>query len=397
VIPALLQRRWRDRRTGREATSLLDLDDGRPLDPIGIATLLAYGGLVGERSLLVDVHAVIKPLILTAPVVHPADLSPDARADRLWTLLCDAVRAAVRGRSRVRAALSGGLDSRAIAAAAVAVDAPGLSFGTFGDFDAPDLAVAPEIARRLDRPHRISILSPDCALECEERVWTATDGTGGPASAPGAPTDRSWADECDVLLSGCSADVIWGDTVSSGPSPAQRLRKLGVSASPEDPVAPPAPPWVSPGGADAWVNLHTRQRAVTWNGVLPRLAHTPVVPVVWHPPLVAFASALPIADRAGRALVVRMLARHAPTIAGVRLVKTAGVHDLDRAWRGPVWGEALDAWTGDSPNEVAAFAVLGLDRRAVVRMVDQVRRGARSRASFLSRLRALRRWGLRRA
>jgi len=398
VIPAVLRRRWRDARTGREGT-LLELDDGRPLDLHGVATLLAYGGLIGSRSLLVDVEAVLEPLLLPAPSVRAADLDADARADRLWSLLREAVAAAGRGRRRVRVALSGGLDSRAVAAAAVAVDAPGLTFGTFGDADAPDLPVAAALARALDRPHRIDRLPPGGALRHEERVWRATHGVGGPASAPGAPTDEAWAGECDVLLSGCSGDVIWGDTALPGPSPAARLRKLGVRPVPDDPWGPPAPSWASAGGRSAWANLHSRQRAVTWSGVLPRLDYTPVVPVLWHPSLLAFALTLSLADRDGRVVVRRMLERHAPAVApsGIPPVKTSGVHDLDRAWRtDPAWGAALDRWTSDDPTEVAAFDAVGVDRRAALRMVRQVRAGKRERAGFLGRLRALRRWGLRR-
>jgi len=400
VIPAALERRWRDRRTDREG-SLFDLDDGRDLDPRGVATLLAHGGLVGTTSLLADVEAVLRPLDPPRPSPSAGDLpSLDARADRLWALLLDAVRAACEGRDRVRATLSGGLDSRAVAAAALAVNAPGLTFGTFGDHDAPDLPGARALAAALGRPHRVDVLPPAAALRHEARVWRATDGLGGPGSSPGAPTDAPWATECDVLLSGCAGDVIWGDTVAPGPSPAARLRKLGVRPVPDVPWSPPAPEWASAGGAAAWANLHGRQRAVTWTGVLPRLEHTPVVPVLWHPPLLAFALSLSSADRDGRVLVRRMLARHAPDVSAeaVPPVKTAGVHALDRAWRtDPGWQEALDRWTSDDPREVRAFEAIGVDRRAALRMIDQVRRGERARAGFLGRLRALRRWGLERA
>ena len=393
MIPALLQRRWRDRRTGREG-SLRELDDGRQLDPVGVATLLGHGGLIGRRSVLRDIQAVVPPLGLAPPAVTAAELTPDARIDHLWALLCDAVRASCAGSKRVRIALSGGLDSRAIGAAAVHVGVPGIRFSTFGDSDCPDLPASRALAAALGRPHDVAELALDAALQHEARVWDATDGLGGPASSPGASTDLDWAD-CDVLLSGCSGDVIWGDTRVPGPSPAARLRKLGIRPLLDDAWAPDPPDWVV--ATDAWQNLHTRQRAVTWTGVLPRLVHTPVVPVAWYPPLLAFALTLSSADRDDRLLLRRMLERHAlaVSIAAVPAVKTSGVHDLDRAWQhDPSWGDELALWVSDAPEEIRAFEAIGVARKPAVRMIDQVRRGARKRAGFLSRLRALRRWGL---
>ena len=349
---------------------------------------MAWGFTTGSRTLLRDVERVIEPWPLPAPNPDPRALDADARADALWTLL----RAAVRGSSaeRPRAALSGGLDSRAIAAAAVGL--PGLSLGTFGEADAIDLPVARQVAGLLGAPHTVSILSPGAALAAEDRVFDVTGGLGGPDAAPGAQTDEPWSGACDLLLSGMSGDVIWGDTTLGGRTPDSRLRKLGLRevGEPLDGV-PEAPTFASPSGAEAWLNLWTRQACVTWNGVLPRLRYTTVVPVCWDAPLLSFCLALVADDRLGRSLLRRMLARHAPAIAGVPAVRGA-TFDLDRAMTSdPAWRRELDGMAADK----AAWRGLGLDPRGVARLMRLQRDGKRRRAALVSRLRVLRRWASR--
>ena len=378
-----LQRRYRSRRTGAEASSLLELREHR-LDLAGVADTLAWGFTTGRRTLLLDVERVAHPWELPAPPVLPAALDPDARADRLWELL----RAAVRtDAERPRCSLSGGLDSRAIAAAAA--DLPGLSLGTFGEADSQDVPVAAEVARALALPHTIATLPPQAARELEDRVFSASGGLGGPDAAPGSWTDAAWAQECDVLLSGTSGDVIWGDTGLGGRTPDSRLRKLGVSAV-GDPLegVHTAPPWASPSGKGAWANLWTRQARVTWNGVLPRLAHTAVRPVCWEPHLLAFCLALGDADRADRALLRRMLRRHVPAVASIPAVRGRPL-DMDRLFASdPWWREELDEMAADRP----AWARLGLNPGGVARLLRLVRDGRRSRAGLVCRLRVLRRW-----
>jgi len=364
------------------------------LDPTGLRDLVAFGSHRGTRTLLVDVLRVTPSWELTPPDVHPDELSRDERAERLWVLLKDAVRRGAAGSSRPRTTLSGGLDSRAIAAAAAAVDSSRFTTGTFGDEDCVDLPVAVELARRLGLRHELSVLTRDAALRSEERVWRATAGYGGPASAPGADTDFDWSEQCDVLLSGTSGDVIWGDTVMPGSAPPRRLARLGVSVAELElgSAAPPAPAWVSRSGAAAWDNLWTRQRGATWDGVRSRLALTPVVPIAWDEALLSFCLCLGAEDRNSRSLLRHMLQLHAPSVSAQALPPVRGkVHDLDRAWRtSAAWGEALSAWT--ESGQEARWQVLGLHRTVVRRMVKQVRSGRRERASFLSRLRAAWRW-----
>jgi hypothetical protein len=321
--------------------------------------------------------------------VHPDRLNPDERADRLWDLLLQAVRRACRGRPRTT--LSGGLDSRAVAAALAEAAPPGRSAGTFGDPDCDDLPVARRAALALGLEHQVTVFGPDAALRHEDRVWHATGGIGGPAAAPGASTDEPWAARCDVLLSGTSGDVIWGDSVRPGPSPPRRARSLGipfVAASWDDEV-PVAPPWVSRAGAAAWQNLWTRQAGATWAGTLSRGPHTPVVPVLWDEPLLAFCLALGEDDRRDRALVQRMLSRHAPAVStdAIPLSRRGPVHDLDRAMRAEPWTTELDRWLRETD-----FRAVGLRPRGVRSLVAKVRAG-RNRSGSLSRVRALTRWG----
>jgi len=332
-----------------------------------------------------------KSWALPPPDPLPSQLTPDARAARLWELLTAAV---ATDAAAPRVALSGGLDSRAVAAAAAAVGLPGLDAGTFGDPDCVDLPVAAQVAGHLGLPHRIHRLDSRAACLHADRVWRATSGRGGLASAPGADTDEAWADR-GVLLSGNAGDVIWGDTARPGPSPARRLKKLGLTLPDRGDEVPPPPPWASPAGAAAWANLWTRQARVTWLGVLPRLAYTPVQLVCWHPPLLSFCLALTAEDRRGRALLRRMLAQHTTVSDAVAPPVRGPVHGIDRALRSPAGRACLASMTEEQPGR-EQLAAVGLRWRAVRRMVRQHSSGRRDRGAFLSRVWALWRWGGRR-
>jgi len=379
---------------GRTGTSLLEFAEGASLDPQGVADLLAWGHPVGATTLLAGVSWVSPgPWALSPPDPHPSTLSDIARADALWGLLRDAVSRAIDGR-RLGVSLSGGLDSRAVAAAAVSLRGRALTLATFGDPGAVDLGRARMVARRLDAPHVVSVLPLEAALMEEGRVFAATGGLGGPASAPGAFTDASWADDFDLLLSGMSGDVIWGDTRLRGPSPASRLRKLGVAPA-RDPVVgvPEPPPWTTPASVHAWENLWTRQARVTWNGLLSRRQEIAVVPVLWDPALLSFCLALDGVDRADRALLRAMFARHAPAVDPAVVPPVSGpVHDLDRAMcTSEDWQAELDAMMA-FPEK---WAAMGLKPRAVGRILRLVRNGKRPRSGLVSRLRVLWSWAWR--
>jgi len=383
-LPPPLRRAFVDE-DGRRSSSLLDF--GGPLDPLGIGDLLAWGHPVGAHTLLRGVRWETEPWALPPPPMHPSALGPDARADALWRLACEAV-SGVSG--RVGVALSGGLDSRLVAAAAREVHGDILGL-TFGDSGAVDLGRARLVARRLGIRHLVSALPMDAALLEEQRVFRATGGLGGPAAAPGAFTDRSWSADVDVLLSGTSGDVVWGDTRLRGPTNPSRLRKLGVRELRDLLASVPAPPpWASPAGTVAWQNLWTRQARVTWNGVLPRLASTPVRPVPWDESLLAFCLALDGVDRAGRSLLARTLERHAPAVAP-RVVPgvTGPVHDLDRAMASsPGWQAELDRMIA-APER---WRAVGLKPRGVTRLLRLVRDGKRARSGLVSRLRTVWLW-----
>jgi hypothetical protein len=395
-LPPPLVRRWVRTATGEAATDLLALarpDDA--LDPGGISDLVAFGYQAGRRTLIAGVERRFEPWVIGAPEPWPGSLTEDRRADRLWELLRAAVARACAPATAPRASLSGGLDSRAVAAALASLATSGCSAGTFGDPDCADLATARSLAEALGLPHEATSLPADGALRHEERVWRATDGTGGPGAAPGAPTDGAWAHGCDLLLSGCAGDVVWGSSVRPGPSPGRRLRRLGVPFLPPDwdREVPPPPGWIPETGAAAWFNLWTRQAGTTWNGVLPRRAWTTVVPVLWDLELLAFCLALSAEDRQDRRLVRRMLERHAPHVTdrAIPRVRGAPVHDLDRAFATcPTWRAELETWAAGGPR----FERVGLRPRAVRRLVRHALAGREpGRSGSISRLRALVRWG----
>ena len=392
TLPPPLRRRFVECDSGREAPSLLEFAGFADIDPGGAADLVGFGFQLGRRTLLAGVERRADPWHLDPPEPHPASLdSTDARADRLWELLGEAVRRAAVGARAPRVPLSGGLDSRAVAA--VAADLRGLTAGTFGDPECNDMPVARQVAQALGLSHSVTRLPIDAALATEKRVWVATGGLGGPAAAPGAYTDRTWATDCDRLLSGTSGEVVWGDARRPTPLPDSRLRKLGIRGRPQDPAeaAPEPPEWASPPGREAWINLWTRQAGASWNGVLPRLASTPVVPIPWDPAVLSYCLALGKADRLDRALLRRMLDRCSPALAGLTSVRGT-VHDLDRAMRTCVgWQSALEEMVARSQAPV--WRCMGIDARAVRRLVRQQLRGTRDRAQLLSRLRVMWRWG----
>lgn len=366
-----LRPRWR--RGAQELDSLIGLD--APLDPEGVAGFLAWGHPAGERSLRLGVRR--SPLVIPVepPDPDPRSLPVDARADRLWELLVEATR------GPGWCTLSGGLDSRAVAAAA-GVGQPRV-VATFGDPDCVDLPVARRVAAALGaEEHVVTDLPGDAALRCEERVLRATGGLGGASSAPGAWTDTLW--DTPRLLSGTSGDVIWGDTARRGPSSPSRLRKLGVRELPDPLVSvPTAPPWSSAAGRSVWAELHTRQGRVTWLGALSRFPRTEVVPVPWTPRVLGFCLALEEEDRRDRRLLRRMLALRAPAVARLPVVH-GPVHDLDRAMATePAWQEALARMEG------LDWRFVGLAPRATRRLIRLVRRGARPRAGLVARLRVL--------
>ena len=397
--PPLCPPRFVDRR-GKQASSLFAFVEGARLDPAGLRDLLAWGYQRGSRSLLTGVRRQAINWSIEPPSPDPVQLNFDERADRLWQLLRFAVSEASSAARRPRCSLSGGLDSRAVAAAAASLDSVRFTAGSFGDPDCPDLPVAAELAARLGLAHEVSLISHDAALENEERVWEATSGYGGPASAPGAATDALWGPGCDVLLSASSGDVIWGDTTLAGPSPRRRLVRSGLlmagweaSCALELALIPEPPAWASDGGVSAWNNLWTRQRGATWDGVRSRLAFTSVVPVPWNPALLSFCLALGDDDRRGRSLLCRMLERNAPEVSAEAVPPVQGpVHDLDRAFRSsPAWAGALGQMM--SATERGSWRVLGIRPSFVARAVAHARAGSRRRAGFLSRLRAAWRWG----
>ena len=397
ILPPPLGRRYLRVDTGRESVSPIELAPGCDLDPGGIADLIAYGYLPGSRTTLAGVRR-IAPTWDLAPPSPRADELPDAdaRADRLWELLRAAVRDAAAGCNRPRVPLSGGLDSRAVAAAAAAEGLPGVHAATFGDPEAVDLPGAVRIAEALGLPHTVDHLPADAARVHEERVWRATGGQGGPASAPGAATDTQWAEQCDRLLSGTSGEVVWGAAGMPSPLPPSRLRKLGVRATPLPSVeaAPPPPDWVPDAGHAAWINLWTRQAGGSWNGVLSRLEHTPVAPIPWTPELLAYCLTLGADDRRDRRLLRHMLDRHAPAVSAQAIPPVRGpVHDLDRAMRSvEAWRDTLQQMI--APSQRRTWNHIGVRPREVTRLVRQHLAGRRERAQLISRLRVVWRWGL---
>jgi hypothetical protein len=333
----------------------------------------------GRRSPARGVSLQLPSVQLLRPDPDPRDLEPAERVAELWRLLCEAVQSA----ASPRVMLSGGLDSRLVAAAAAEVhDAP--RFASFGDPDCCDLPIAVLVASRLGGHHDVAELDADSARVCELRVWHATGGWGGPTASPGAPCDDAFAGE--VVLSGASGDVVWGRAREVQRGPARWWRRLGLP-EPSAPEVPPPPRWIDPSALPSWRNLHTRQRLRTWMGALPRLEVSPVRPVPWEPAVLGFCLALPEQERVGRALVRRVLATVRPDLSAEALPPVRGpVHDFARALRGEGWRQELQRWL-DRPE-----AWRHVRRRPVLRWLRMTLSGRRDRSGLIARVRAATRW-----
>jgi hypothetical protein len=153
---------------------------------------------------------------------------PPTAAEVVQTL-CDATRRHLAPFRRPVLALSGGLDSRLILAAArrAGLDLPAVSWG-FDHVAEPgsDCQTAAELARRGGTSHRLLRLDVDALPDHAERIVYLTDGLTGHIGnyVEGEQTARTLAGEFDA--------VVRGDEVFDGyppvPSRASALEHLGV-------------------------------------------------------------------------------------------------------------------------------------------------------------------------
>jgi len=117
--------------------------------------------------------------------------------------------------SRTVLGLSGGLDSRAIAASAVDVGIRPLAY-TYGDDRNRETLVARQVARRLRLAHVTIPVTNDRLLVRAEAIAARLDGAHGPAEMYEswfADRLRSFA---DVIVNGLAGGPLWGDDKAVG-------------------------------------------------------------------------------------------------------------------------------------------------------------------------------------
>jgi asparagine synthase (glutamine-hydrolysing) len=135
--------------------------------------------------------------------------------------ICDVIVAAGQRMTsrpgRYVAGLSGGLDSRLVAAVA-ARNVPDLKVWTFGAAGALDMVVAAEVARRLGIDHLTFPTVPEHVPENADLYSATVDGSASIDFAYGVERTRVLREHADIVLNGFAGDVLLGGSLL-GPKP----------------------------------------------------------------------------------------------------------------------------------------------------------------------------------
>jgi asparagine synthetase B (glutamine-hydrolysing) len=300
------------------------------LDPVALGDLVTLGTPLGDRTLIRGVSRHVPEEPFAAGPGGGDDDWVDAYLDTLRR----STRTALASGQRPGCTLSGGLDSRTIAALAVAEGARPLAV-TFGAPGLPDREIATAVAGHLGLDHRCDALPPDGPLPWLDLVAEHTSGTGNLALVPGLPTHEAVAGRIDVLLSGASGDALYGGPVDSEageegwlerllqPLRADRRRLLlpGATSIAGRLVEARLPQREGEAPAARWLRhlLRWRQATVIADGVRLRTAFTPVSTPFLEPGSRRLALALPDRLRADRRLQRLALERLDPDLAAIPL------------------------------------------------------------------------------
>ncbi len=142
----------------------------------------------------------------SAPATAP---SPAEAAEELGSLFCAAVRRRIDSDDRLGILLSGGLDSRALAAAAVRVyDKPHLF--TFGDPRSDDVRIARQAAMACRAPHDVYAIDESNWLPSRVAALWRLGASCSILDLHGAEFLDEYAFHGNVLLSGLAGDLIVG-------------------------------------------------------------------------------------------------------------------------------------------------------------------------------------------
>jgi len=210
--------------------SLVSLGLAAEPDEQGVAEYLVHMHPWGHRTLLRGAELlspggalrwqVDQPARLTAQPLYtpgaPAMTDDEAVAEfaELWPQVLQQMRER-GGTSRTAVALSGGLDSRAIAAGCVGIGWHPMTY-TYGSLRNDETRTAVRIAERLQLPQAVIPVDNEHLLRDLPRILDAMDG----AHTPGEMYE-SWFDErlrsfSDVIVNGMIAGPMWGDDRTMG-------------------------------------------------------------------------------------------------------------------------------------------------------------------------------------
>jgi asparagine synthase (glutamine-hydrolysing) len=197
----------------------------RQIDQIGIAELFCYGGHFRERTWLQGYLRVEPATVLT--VDHKG-----IRSQRYWnyryledaptldqatyftvfgTLLDRAVERSMQGSKRIGIFLSGGYDSRAVAASIRPYHRPIPAF-TFGHSESRDVRFAAMLAHRLGLEHfALTGRSPYLYAGCRAIVWR-TEGMLGFAQTTSMRNHSAMKARMDIFLTGFLGEFMGSHT-----------------------------------------------------------------------------------------------------------------------------------------------------------------------------------------
>ncbi len=381
---------------GAAASSLAPLmawmrERGLPveLDTTALSDLLTFGAPLGRRTLIRGVerlHPGERLSLRSAGIaIHAAPPTPapdlDPADEGAWVdAYVGALRGAIErglagdGDARVGCTLSGGLDSRTLAALLAQLGAAPTAV-TFGPSDLPDVVGARAVARQLGLEQLVSPLPADGPLAYLDEVADVTSGVGSLAHVPGLPSHAAVARRVDRLVSGASGDALLGE-IPADVAGADWLHRLlpPLRDTRRRALLPGALPVArrleearldGPGREDParrWLlhALRWRQATVIADGVRLRTQLTGVVTPYLDGDLRGLALALPAPLRRGRRLQHLALQRLDPALAALPLVPAADpplVWRTARYLRGRTDHLLRNLWLRGTPQRGVAFDI----------------------------------------
>lgn len=359
-------------------------------DQLAIRQLLEHGHCFDQRTLLRGVEqlpagtvAEVTPggwISRTYFLFDPPPVVPNSGAREIGRTMEEAVSNALQrsgSNARIGCMLSGGMDSRTLAAEAVTLGARPTAI-TFGTPGSPDVRLAGRVAGILGLRHLVFSLDPERVAQALPETALVTGGTTGTAHLVGHATNRVVAAEVDVILSGMCGDGIMGNVPADAPThPVKAVHGLpsrqgGLlmqegfrhSSQGDYEASNEADASAYPQGTDlAVINtfeaLRCRWRRLTLSGVVSRRIDTSVLLPFFHQPLLEAAFALPPKQRRHQAAYLEAFCARHPECATV---------PWERTGRTPTAGAAPPPLPGRTVKallrRIAGLAGLGSGKRA---------------------------------